>query len=229
MANSARIVHLALKVADLERATRFYEEVFGFRQTGTGHARGHVSRHMTDGAFDLALMVYDSEDEPEAQLSGPGPCIHHFGIEVDDRDATAAKIVEHGGEIISDPKEGALKFRAPDGTIAEITRPGRYRKADISGPRIHGLAISTPETHSAERFYRSVFGFVAKGAGLTDGAFQLSLFTSGGEIRASHDHWIISAPDIVAVNQRFSLHGGAEESPSLYRAPDGSRLRILPA
>ena len=63
----SRIVHLALKVADLEQATRFYEQVFGFRQTGTGHARGHVSRHMTDGAFDLALMVYDSEDVPEAQ------------------------------------------------------------------------------------------------------------------------------------------------------------------
>jgi lactoylglutathione lyase len=57
-----RIVHIAIKVDDLEKATKFYEEVFGFRQTGTGYARGHVSRHLTDGNIDLALMVYDSED-----------------------------------------------------------------------------------------------------------------------------------------------------------------------
>ena len=53
-------------------------DVFGFRQTGTGYARGHVSRHLTDGNIDLALMVYDSEDVEEARLSVPGPCIHHW-------------------------------------------------------------------------------------------------------------------------------------------------------
>src|SRR5438445_527305 len=30
-----RIVHIAIKVPDLEQATRFYEDVFGFRQTNT--------------------------------------------------------------------------------------------------------------------------------------------------------------------------------------------------
>ena len=64
-----RIVHIAIKVDDLEKATKFYEEVFGFRQTGTGYARGHVSRHLTDGNIDLALMVYDSEDVEEVRLS----------------------------------------------------------------------------------------------------------------------------------------------------------------
>src|SRR5215470_16191947 len=124
----ARIAHIAIKVTDLEKATRFYEDVFGFRQVSTGHARGHVSRHMTDGNIDLALMVYDSEDVEEAQLSGPGPCIHHWGIEVEDRDSYVAKIEANGGTIISEPGEGALKFRAPDGTVAEIVGAGRYKK-----------------------------------------------------------------------------------------------------
>ena len=61
-----RIVHIAIKVDDLEKATKFYEEVFAFRQTSTGYARGHVS--------------------------------------------------------------SALKFRAPDGTVAEIVGVGRYNK-----------------------------------------------------------------------------------------------------
>lgn len=122
----ARIVHLALKVQDLEAATKFYEEVFGFKQLKTGRNGQHVSRHMTDGTIDLALMVYDSEDAKEAQLAGPGPRLHHWGIEVDDRDAVAEKIKKHGGEILSKPDAGALKFRAPDGTIAEIVKTGRY-------------------------------------------------------------------------------------------------------
>ena len=60
------------------RQPSFMRDVFGFRQTGTGYARGHVSRHLTDGNIDLALMVYDSEDVEEARLSVPGPCIHHW-------------------------------------------------------------------------------------------------------------------------------------------------------
>jgi lactoylglutathione lyase len=124
----ARIAHIAIKVNDLDQATKFYEDVFGFRQVKTGYARGHVSRHMTDGTIDLALMVYDSEDVEEAQLAGPGPCIHHWGIEVEDREASAEKIRAHGGTILSEPGEGALKFRAPDGTVAEITAAGRYKK-----------------------------------------------------------------------------------------------------
>jgi lactoylglutathione lyase len=56
---------------------------------------------MTDGAIDLALMVYDSEDAPEAQLSGVGPCIHHWGAEVDDINVAAEKIKELGGEVMS--------------------------------------------------------------------------------------------------------------------------------
>ena len=123
-----RIVHIALKVPNLDEATKFYQTVFGFKETKTSHDRGHVSRHMTDGNIDLALMVYDSEDVAEAKLSGAGPCIHHWGIEVDDRDATAAQIEASGGTIISREEKNAWKFRAPDGTVAEIVKAGRYDK-----------------------------------------------------------------------------------------------------
>ena len=123
-----RINHIALKVTDLEAATRFYENVYGFRQVKTGRSRGHISRHMTDGYIDLALMVYDSEDDPEAKLVGPGPAIHHFGIEVEDHEGFAATVAANGGTILSKPGEVPIKYRAPDGTIAEIVPKGRYEK-----------------------------------------------------------------------------------------------------
>jgi lactoylglutathione lyase len=124
----ARITHVALKVTDLEAATKFYENVFGFRQVGTGRSRGHISRHLTDGYVDLALMVYDSEDDPEAKLVGEGPAIHHFGIEVEGRQEFIDKIQANGGTLLSKPDSGTVKFRSPDGTIAELVDVGRYEK-----------------------------------------------------------------------------------------------------
>jgi lactoylglutathione lyase len=228
----SRIVHLALKVIDLERATRFYEEVFGFRQTGTGYARGHVSRHMTDGAFDLALMVYDNEDVHEAQISGAGPCIHHFGIEVPDRDAAMSDIVAHGGEIISDPKEGALKFRPPNGVVAEIVRAGRYRKAVTGdGARIAGLAITTRDKREASDFYSAVFGFHATPDGhLTDGAFSVTLLGGAKSGPAVHHHWTIQVNNVARIGDAIEQHDGAALSQGpdlLYRTVDGSLLKIV--
>jgi lactoylglutathione lyase len=123
-----RINHIALKVADLETATKFYENVYGFRQVKTGRSRGHISRHLTDGYIDLALMVYDSEEDPEARMVGPGPAIHHFGIEVDDHEGFAETVAANGGVILSQPGEVPIKYRSPDGTVAEIVPQGRYEK-----------------------------------------------------------------------------------------------------
>lgn len=124
----ARIVHIALKVDDLERTTAFYEKLFDFVPTQTGKVRDHTSRHLTDGTIDLALIKYDSEESAEAKASGQGPCIHHFAIEVDDLEKSAEEIRRFGCEIISDPGVVPIKFRAPGGTVAEIVPKERYQK-----------------------------------------------------------------------------------------------------
>ncbi|MCZ6626485.1 MAG: VOC family protein [Deltaproteobacteria bacterium] len=125
----ARIVHIALKVEDLDKTSEFYEKVFGFIPTETSKVRDHTSRHLSDGAIDLALIKYDSEESAEAKAAGQGPCIHHFAIEVDDMDKSVAEIGKFGCEIISDPGVVPVKFRAPGGTVAEIVPKARYQKA----------------------------------------------------------------------------------------------------
>ena len=47
---------------------------------------------------------------------------------MENRDSYVAKIEANGGIIISEPGEGALKFRAPDGTVAEIVGVNGYKK-----------------------------------------------------------------------------------------------------
>jgi len=125
-----RIVHLALKVDDLERTTKFYEQVFGFKEVKTEKVRDHTSRHLTDGTIDFSLMKYDAGTQSaESKAAGEGPCIHHFAVEVDDLEAATRQIKAYGCEIISDPGVIPIKFRAPGGTVCEIVPRGRYEPA----------------------------------------------------------------------------------------------------
>jgi lactoylglutathione lyase len=132
----SRIVHLALKVDDLERTTRFYREVFGFAEMSTDRVRDHTSRHLSDGTIDLALIQYDAGTQSaESRAAGEGPCIHHFAVEVPDIRAAESRIRALGCEIISDPGVVPVKFRAPGGTVCELVPEGRYKKPKTAKKR----------------------------------------------------------------------------------------------
>jgi lactoylglutathione lyase len=125
----SRIVHLALKVDDLERTTHFYRDVLGFKEMNTAKVRDHTSRHLSDGTIDLALIQYDAGTRSaESTAAGEGPCIHHFAVEVPDMKAAERRIRELGCEVISDPGVVPVKFRAPGGTVCELVPEGRYKK-----------------------------------------------------------------------------------------------------
>jgi lactoylglutathione lyase len=124
-----RIVHLALKVDDLERTTEFYRKVFDFKEMNTAKVRDHTSRHLSDGMLDVALIKYDAGTaSAESRAAGEGPCIHHFAVEVDDIKASTKQVKAYGCEIISDPGVIPVKFRAPGGTVCELVPKGRYQK-----------------------------------------------------------------------------------------------------
>src|SRR5438067_13420758 len=108
----SRIVHLALKVEDLERTTQFYREVFGFSEMNTDRVRDHTSRHLSDGATDLALIQYDAGTQSaESRAAGEGPCIHHFAVEVANLPAAKKRIRALGCETISDTGVVPATFR----------------------------------------------------------------------------------------------------------------------
>jgi len=102
----ARIVHLALKVDNLDQATKFYEDVFGFRHVKTARNGQHVSRHMTDGNIDLALMVYDSEDAHEATLAGQALACTIGGSRSTTRRATPKRSSNMAARSCPSPKLG---------------------------------------------------------------------------------------------------------------------------
>lgn len=238
----SRIVHIALKCdnrEDLEKATSFYEDIFGIYKTKETHARGHLSRHMTDGYIDLALMLYDSEDEKEAKLAGAGIQIHHIGVEVADRPSMIKKIEDNGGKIFSDRAEGALKYFAADGTLGEIVAAGRYPvKEPSKQSRICNVSYNVKNLDQAVAFYKNVYEFEevpSKTPGqriLTDGEATLTL-TEGGD-RPAIVSWGLRVKDPLAVAEQVTKMGGTlvpggAEGVQHFRGPDGNIAELVKA
>src|SRR2546425_11773956 len=112
----SRIVHLALKVDDLERTAEFYRKVFGFVEVNTEKVRDHTSRHLSDGRLDVALIKYDAGTQSaESKAAGGGPPIHHFAGEDEDPATATRARKSYGCESTSDPGGVPGTSRAPRG------------------------------------------------------------------------------------------------------------------
>jgi len=111
----ARIVHLAMKVEDIDKASEFLSRVFGFTQIKIPGLRNTV-RYLSDGSVHIAINQSRGGKHEE-------PCIDHIGIEVDDVASCIAEVSKYGCEVVSEPGK-AVKFRAPDGIIVEAVPKG---------------------------------------------------------------------------------------------------------
>lgn len=122
----AKLRHIALSVPDPEAAAQFFEKAFGMWRAGQA-MRGV---YMTDGVMNVALLNF--QDEPIAgQEDRPNiPGVIHFGMWVDDLDATAELIQEAGGSWVTGRKEKSphvyyeVKYKTPEGIVFDITESG---------------------------------------------------------------------------------------------------------
>ncbi len=90
---------------------------------------GVTASYLTLDGFVLELIHYSAEgavhEYRPRTMADPG--LTHISISVDDVRAAAAKVVEHGGEIIEESDVGlALFVRDPDGQLVELL-PADYR------------------------------------------------------------------------------------------------------
>ena len=131
-----RVTHIALKVDDVEMASKFWQDVFGFKLTASYYQRDHLSVHLTDGTIDLALVHFGDADTPAAKAAGEGPCIHHFGIDVpeEEMERYSAALRDAGCQFVSDPGAKTVKFKVPrGGGLAEISPTGWHFRTDADG------------------------------------------------------------------------------------------------
>ena len=97
MANHIR--HFAIPADDVERARRFYEQVFGWRFQAWGPPDFYLVRTGPDDDRGLQGAL-QRRQEP---LDGTGARGFECTIGVEDLDASLRSIVAHGGAVTSNP------------------------------------------------------------------------------------------------------------------------------
>ena len=123
------IRHFAMAVPDPWVTAEFYKRIFGFAVVGETDSSLAEGVFLSDGVIGLALLNYKSD----AAAQGRGKnCVglHHFGIWVDDVDATHKLIEQAGGRwIMGEPdyRHNAayeVKFHDINGVILDLVHNG---------------------------------------------------------------------------------------------------------
>ena len=112
---TGRIVHLAMRVGDIDKTSDFFANVFGFTRVEVPGLRETV-RYMTDGTVHMAI------NKAAGTGANEGKC-DHFGIEVNDVTKCATDAEKYGCEVVTNAGS-QFKFRAPGGIIVEPVAKG---------------------------------------------------------------------------------------------------------
>ena len=88
----SRIKHIAIRTPDVEQTANFYKDVFELTEAG----KGRNGVYLTDGHINLAILKVQDAG-PNAGKTG----IDHFGFQVEDIDAAAAKLEAVGSEALA--------------------------------------------------------------------------------------------------------------------------------
>jgi catechol 2,3-dioxygenase-like lactoylglutathione lyase family enzyme len=134
--------HFGHCVTELDRAVRFYTELFGFevqrrmevpdrpadRLLRLEAPLGMTAVYLAKEGVVLELLHFDRPGNPPARarpVNEPG--LTHMSFCVDDVEATAARAVSLGGQALPETDIGAAMFiRDPDGQLIELL-PMSYR------------------------------------------------------------------------------------------------------
>jgi catechol 2,3-dioxygenase-like lactoylglutathione lyase family enzyme len=117
-----RLEHVNLTVGDLERAVRFYEDVFDFKVRWRGPIDGgRPAAHIGGDAFYLALFETDAAGRAPYDYTTVG--VNHYGFVVDNLDDVLGRLAALGVEchLTADYAPGRRAyFFDPDGQEVEV-------------------------------------------------------------------------------------------------------------
>jgi lactoylglutathione lyase len=132
--------HIALKVSDLERSARFYEQAFGMRRFAGKHGGTFIAMVSPGLKDQISLSI---GDDSEAGLKtghvGEQGGIDHFGFILSpgsNLERTVARLTACGATYLHrhDIAEGvpSVFFRDPDGYMFQIIRFPRFTRLYIT-------------------------------------------------------------------------------------------------
>ena len=129
MAVTARLQHVGLIVSDLDRSRRFYSKALGLEEVARPPNFTFAGTWFRLGGTEIHLLV-EADTTGRASAPDPGPSaayglVSHIALEVDDLDASLARLAENDVALIGGPMprgDGFVQvfFRDPDGYVVEL-------------------------------------------------------------------------------------------------------------
>jgi predicted enzyme related to lactoylglutathione lyase len=123
-----RVVHFEIHASDMDRAERFYTEVFGW--TAQRAEAGERDYRLLFTGPDRTPGINGALIERQGGAPAPGDAVSAFvcTVAVEDLEATRQGIAERGGAQVVDVREvrgvGRLAyFRDPDGNVLGAIQP----------------------------------------------------------------------------------------------------------
>lgn len=126
--------HLHVKCRDIEKASQFYENIFGAKVTARGSIGGIPMIRMDLGGTLLNLSaVGNQENFPEPSVRDKiwiRQGLGHFGVAVADLEKTAREMKAKGAEFLLEPREASpgiwIAFvKGPEEDVIEIVQRGK--------------------------------------------------------------------------------------------------------
>lgn len=118
--------HVSVHAHDLDESARFYKELFGMEEIPAPDFPFPVCWLRVD---DLQLHLFQSGE--------PAPSAHHFGLDVDDFEATYEKARELGVQ----EREGYFSnvYELPDGAVQLYLRDPAGNMVEVNWPDVSTL------------------------------------------------------------------------------------------
>jgi glyoxylase I family protein len=120
-----RLLHVGLLVADLERASAFYERILGLKRAERPELGFEGIFYALDGERQLHLMRLDNPYR-DCALPAHGGRDRHVALGLDDLDSVRARLDAAGiSYTMSRSGRAALFCRDPDGNAIELCEAGQ--------------------------------------------------------------------------------------------------------
>lgn len=118
----AKLRHIAISVADLEKTADFYVKAFGM----TRHHSNNVAVSLSDGVVNVTLLKFPTDEMAGDERGKDFVGLHHLGFVVDDVDQSGAHVMQCGATFHKAPTpemQAETKFRTPDGVVFDLSSP----------------------------------------------------------------------------------------------------------
>ena len=179
---ASKINHVAIMSGNYALESKFYESVFGMR----GSPKARPSRAVSIGDGYVGMNI-------NPRRAGRPGRLDHFGIQVDDLEATTALMKEKYPEIgvLKRPSTrpfAALTTHDPDGNVFDLTQARGDNLKDVythndweAGRTISHIGIRTLSPEACAEFHTAIFDLkpanlpIENARGVTDGRVTLIL------------------------------------------------------